>query len=734
MMIRTLLLAALCAATPLCAATLTVTNLNDTGAGSLRAQCAAAVSGDTIVFQTGLAGTIAIGSEINLGTKALTITGNDNGAGAPAITLNAIASTRFLNTQASLTVSLLAFTNGLAPGSRGGAIQVADAPLTCNDCTFAGNGALRGGAIGTLGGATSTITCTDCTFTANTVTGSPEPSGGAIYGNSITCTNCRFQNHNFTASNTYLYGGAIYAETATCTNCAFTGNKLQADANNQAHGGAIWAATSVTCTNSTFFDNTSRGSAGTSLVSGGAIRSDGTVNCTGCTFSANIAANGSAGNTVGGAIAGFAVVCSDCTFAANAAPQGRCCYVFTTLTITNCIVADSGTGTMFGGGGALTSGGYNICTASATDVPWLNAAGDQPGTDPLLGPLQDNGGPVQTMLPASNSPAIDQGGGTSTTADARARARPFDNAAISNATGGDGRDVGAVEFVFNAAPVITAPASAATPISTARVFNDITIADADAGSGDLEVSLAVTNGTLTLSGTSGLVFSVGDGTADAAMTFTGTLTNINAALNGLSFAPTTAYTGSASLQIDADDQGNTGDNGALSDTHTVSITIADLPEITLLRGGVAIANGGGDNAWGPAGTGIARAYTIRNDGVTTLNVGGVTFANESNCTATLTTPPGATVAPGATSDFTITITPVAAGSFSFDFAIASDDPDEDPYTVAVVGTAPAAQSGGGDGGDDDEGCSTGTGRGYPVMFALALLLFVAARRRHDARA
>lgn len=730
---RILMLAVLSAATPLCAATLTVTNLNDTGAGSLRAQCAAATTGDHIVFQAGLAGSIAIMSEINLGTKALTITGNDNGAGAPAITLNALASTRFLNTQASLTVNLLAFTNGQAAASRGGAILVADGPLICNNCTFAGNGALRGGAIGTLSGATSTITCTACTFTANAVTGTPEPSGGAIYGNLITCTNCRFQNHDFTASNTHLYGGAIYAESAACTNCIFTSNELQADASCDAHGGAIWAATSVTCTNSTFFDNTSRGAGAGSLVSGGAIRCDGAVNCTGCTFSANSAASGSAGNTIGGAISGFDVVCTDCTFATNAAPQGRCCYVFTTLTITNCIVADSGTGTMFGGGGTLTSGGYNICTAALADVPWMNASGDQPGTDPLLGPLQDNGGPVHTMLPASNSPAIDQGGGSTTTTDARGVARPFDNPGIANA--GDGRDIGAVEFVFNGAPVITAPASANTPPDTPRVFSNISIADADAGAGGLEVSLAVTNGTLTLSGTTGLTFGAGDGTADTAMTFTGTTANINAALNGMTFTPTAAYVGAASLQINADDQGNTGDDGAMADAHTVNITIADLPEITLLRGGVEIASGGGDNAWGPAGTAITRTYTIRNDGITVLNVGGVTFANAINCAVTLTTPPGATVAPGATSDFTIAITPVAAGSFSLDCAIASDDADENPYTITVVGMAPAAPSGGGgDSVDDDDGCSTGPGRGVPVMFALALLLFVAARRRHDAAA
>jgi hypothetical protein len=53
----------------------------------------------------------------------------------------------------------------------------------------------------------------------------------------------------------------------------------------------------------------------------------------------------------------------------------------------------------------LVSQGHNLlseCTPTAgrTDLDLLN-------TDPLLGPLQDNGGPTETMLPQPGSPAID---------------------------------------------------------------------------------------------------------------------------------------------------------------------------------------------------------------------------------------------------------------------------------------------------------------------------------------
>src|SRR5207249_2888596 len=78
---------------------------------------------------------------------------------------------------------------------------------------------------------------------------------------------------------------------------------------------------------------------------------------------------------------------------------------------------------------------------------------------------------------------------------------------------------------------------------------------------------------ITLSGTTGLSFTVGDGTADSTMTFTGTLSNINTALNGMSFSPTSGFTGAASLQIVTNDQGNTGSGGALSDTDTVNINV-----------------------------------------------------------------------------------------------------------------------------------------------------------------
>jgi hypothetical protein len=74
--------------------------------------------------------------------------------------------------------------------------------------------------------------------------------------------------------------------------------------------------------------------------------------------------------------------------------------------------------------------------------------------------------------------------------------------------------------------------------SPAATANAISVADPDAGaSAILRVTITAANGLLTLSGTSGLSFTTGDGTADATVVFTGTAADINTALAAMTFAP-----------------------------------------------------------------------------------------------------------------------------------------------------------------------------------------------------
>jgi hypothetical protein len=88
------------------------------------------------------------------------------------------------------------------------------------------------------------------------------------------------------------------------------------------------------------------------------------------------------------------------------------------------------------------------------------------------------------------------------------------------------------------------------------------------------VSLTVQHGKLTLASTAGLTFQVGDGKGDGTMTFRGTIAAINAALDGLTYAPAKGYVGSDSLTITANDLGS-GLGTPLIDTDVVAILVED---------------------------------------------------------------------------------------------------------------------------------------------------------------
>jgi VCBS repeat-containing protein len=125
----------------------------------------------------------------------------------------------------------------------------------------------------------------------------------------------------------------------------------------------------------------------------------------------------------------------------------------------------------------------------------------------------------------------------------------------------------------NDAPVNNVPQNQLVQKNAPIVFssandNSISIQDVDVGTSPLSVTLSASNGLLSLSNTSELSFQTGDGTNDATITFTGTLSNINNALEGLSFSPNANYTGAAGLTISSNDQTH------LNDTDTIALTVA----------------------------------------------------------------------------------------------------------------------------------------------------------------
>lgn len=95
----------------------------------------------------------------------------------------------------------------------------------------------------------------------------------------------------------------------------------------------------------------------------------------------------------------------------------------------------------------------------------------------------------------------------------------------------------------NDAPVNTVPTTQTIFEDAVRAFNTangnvISVADTDAGTAGVQETISVLHGTVTLAGTTGLTGINGTGTGT--VTFTGTTANVNAALNGLTYIPSTA--------------------------------------------------------------------------------------------------------------------------------------------------------------------------------------------------
>ena len=139
---------------------------------------------------------------------------------------------------------------------------------------------------------------------------------------------------------------------------------------------------------------------------------------------------------------------------------------------------------------------------------------------------------------------------------------------------------------INDAPVNTLPAALTTTEDTFLTItgaDGISINDVDAGLAEIQVSLSVTNGILTLAATEGLTITTGADNTNA-VTFTATQANANAALAGLVYTPNLDFDGGDNLEIVTNDLGNTGEGGEQIATNTIPITVTavnDLPTLDL---------------------------------------------------------------------------------------------------------------------------------------------------------
>src|SRR4029453_18520303 len=128
------------------AATITVTNTNDSDAGSLRQALVDAVDGDTINFDSSLNGqTLTLTSGELLVNKSVTI----NGPGPNNLTVDGNHASRVFQVSGGVTATIagLSITNGFVSSNfgAGGGIYNDHAVLTLSDCTISGNSAPYGG-------------------------------------------------------------------------------------------------------------------------------------------------------------------------------------------------------------------------------------------------------------------------------------------------------------------------------------------------------------------------------------------------------------------------------------------------------------------------------------------------------------------------------------------------------------------------------------------------------------
>jgi hypothetical protein len=176
-------------------------------------------------------------------------------------------------------------------------------------------------------------------------------------------------------------------------------------------GGAVFnEAGSVVITNSTFTGNSAiggaggqggagRDGAGGQGLGGGLFNHNGTIQVTNSTFSGNTADQGGRGIFILG----------DSIGNTNASTVGNAVVINTIIGQSDTSVSDLVIDTN-GSGLAGASGTANLIRTIATSPTGVsNALLGTLGTDPLLGPLQNNGGTAPTMALQAGSPAIDAG-------------------------------------------------------------------------------------------------------------------------------------------------------------------------------------------------------------------------------------------------------------------------------------------------------------------------------------
>jgi hypothetical protein len=180
-----------------------------------------------------------------------------------------------------------------------------------------------------------------------------------------------------------------------------------------------------------------------------------------------------------------------------------------------------------------------------------------------------------TIVPASNANSSESGGPATITL------------FVSDGVGGNVTTTAFTVTVLavNDPPTISLPV-AQTMLEdgtlTLSGANAPVISDVDAGSAPVQITLAVTQGLLTLSQTTGLSFVSGNGSNNASMTLNGSLASINAALAGLQYRPGANYNGPDRIDLTVNDLGNSGSGGAKVTSASLNITVSAVNDAPVL--------------------------------------------------------------------------------------------------------------------------------------------------------
>jgi hypothetical protein len=413
---------ALSASTAAAAAqTYTVTNPTDSGIagdGSLRGELAAANANpgaDTIDFAGGLSGTITLSGDA-LQIKDLV---DIEGPGPSQLTVAQGSPTHRvihieLKSTGPVTIAGLHIANGTVSGP-GGDIQNdyegAIGALTVSNCL------ITGGTAGQSGGGIDGVGA-PLIVRSSTISGNQAESGGGIWLGGPPFT---IENSTISANSASNSGGGIIGELEGSGHSAIIGSTVSANSGGVGGGGAsitIDTGATLTIANSTFAGNSAggEGAGGLSLFSEGE-----STTIEDSTFVGNRAT----GSGVGGL-----------------QELGA-----TSQRLLDTIVAGNAGGSAPDIGGNWTTAFSLIGNPAGATLTESVPGSDLLGVDPQLGPLQDNGGPTQTMAPAASSPALNRGGGSLGT-DQRGDARPvlYPGVPISGAPGANGADIGAYEL------------------------------------------------------------------------------------------------------------------------------------------------------------------------------------------------------------------------------------------------------------------------------------------------